>query len=258
MDLKRPIERGSAHVRERLYEPDDARVPRRQPRLGGVAALPALLASADAFSVHLDELLPIERAAAGWCIRLGVPERVPQNSSFQFFELVVELSVSSAGVTHVIEINPYPACTIHVVGDQVAARMKWAPHLGLIEGGSGSEPIYPSQTPPAASLHWQVARGLCATTAVRSFPITEPGYGDVPLYATGFGIFSPDSAIDEAMRLRFTDVRASGRVLQHYTREDLLQVVGQYAPLPPGAGGWHWMDAPAEPLRLVFTYAERL
>jgi hypothetical protein len=241
--LENPSERQRGYARER--ERDDLEEPQRQrPRLGGDAPLPGSGAAAELFVVPVTDLSIAERAAAGWCVRLGVPEPVPGTGQYDMHELLVELTVLVGGTTHTLEVNAFPGCTVHLVGEQISARMKWA--------------TAPVVVPPASVLRWQLSRGLCPTTGVRGYSIQAPGVGLVPPFATGFALFSGDNDISEDIQLDFATHTSATRVLQHYTREDLLQTIAAFAPLPPGAGEWRWVTETASPMRLVFCLGEQI
>jgi hypothetical protein len=191
------------------------------------------------FSVALEDLSIEERAAAGWCLRFGVPETVPTDEEYDVHELVAELTIVVAGTAHAVEVNVFPGCTVHLVGEQIAARLKWG--------------ITPANVPPGVSLRWQLTRGICPTNASRGYAVqAAPAEGAVPAFATGFALFSGDTDITEDIQLDFL-THTGGRVIHHYTRNDLLQAVGAFASLPPGAGVWRWQTATASPARLVFA-----
>lgn len=217
------------------------------PRMGGATALPASGQSADLFIALADDLPPVDRAGGGWCVRLGVPEVIPAPQpaglGYDMQELLAELTITSGGVSHVLEVNAYPGCTLHLAGEQIAAKVKW-----------GASPV---DVPPDATLRWQLSRGVCRTTATRGFTLqTAPAAGLVPPFATGFALFSGDSDLSDSIELELATHTEATRVIQHYTTDDLLQVVGQFAALPPGAGAWRWLTATAEPVRLVFCYGD--
>lgn len=239
--LENPNERKRGYARERDLELEQPK--RNRPRLGGEAPLPASGAAAELFLVAAEDLAVVERAAAGWCVRLGVPEPVPATGEYDMHELLVELTVMVGGTAHTIEVNAFPGCTVHLVGEQIAGRLKWG--------------VAPVAVPPGVLLRWQVARGLTPTKAVRAYTVQSAGVGPVPPFATGFALFSGDADISEDIQIDFATHTSAERVAQHYTREDLLQTVGAFAPLPPGAGEWRWLTATASPVRLVFSLGEQ-
>jgi hypothetical protein len=230
-------ERQHAFARGRVQEDDEPQ--RARPRLGGSAPLPAPGAATDLFSVALEDLSFAERAAPGWCLRLGVPEAVPTDEEYDVHELLVELTIVVAGVAHALEVNVFPGCTVHVVGEQIAAKLKWGTNAANV--------------PPGVSLRWQLSRGLCETRAARAYTVQVADVGQVPAFATGFALFSGAADVSEDIQLDFATHAGPGRVIQHYTRNDLLQAVGAFAPLPPGAGQWRWLTPTAAPVRLVFS-----
>lgn len=229
-------ERQRGYAVERELEVGEPR--RQRPRLGGEVGLPGSGSETDLFLVSVADLSVAERAAAGWCVRVGVPEEVPAGE-YDVHELLVEVTVAAGGTTYTLELNAYPGAVLHVVGEQISAKVKWG--------------IAPVAVPPGMLLRWQVARGLCATSAVRGYTVQASTGGRVPTFATGFALFSGDSDISENIRLQFGTCAGSDRIVQHYTREDLLQTIGAFAPLPPGAGVWSWLEATATEVRLVFS-----
>lgn len=230
-------EHGYARGREDDDEPQRAR-----PRLAGSAPLPASGATTDLFSVAVEDLTFAERAAGGWCVRFGVPETVPTDEQYDVHELLAELTIAVAGVTHAIEVNVFPGCVVHLVGEQIGAKLKWGTAANV---------------PPGVSLRWQLSRGVSETRAARGYTVQTAAAGAVPAFATGFALFSGDDDITEDLQLDFL-THVGGRVIHHYTKNDLLQAVGAFAPLPPGAGVWSWITATASPVRLVFSMGPEL
>lgn len=237
MTLQDPRERRRGYAVERDLELE--RPKRVRPRLGGESTLPASGASSALFLVQAEDLTVPERAAAGWCVRVGVPEAVPGTGQYDMHELLVEVTITTAGVAHVIELNAFPGSVLHVVGEQISATVKW-----------GTAPVV---VPAGVLLRWQLARGLCETSAVRGYTVQAATEGQVPPFATGFALFSGDADVTEDIQLDFATHPDATRVIQHYTRNDLLQTIGAFAPLPPGAGEWRWLTATADPVRLVFS-----
>jgi hypothetical protein len=232
-------EREHAYARGRREGDDE----RPRPRLGGSAPLPGDGATSELFSVPLEDLTFAERAAAGWCVRLAVPEAVPADEAYDVHELIAEISIVMGGTAHAIEVNAFPGCTMHLVGEHISARLKWG--------------IAPVNVPPGVSLRWTIARGLCESRATRAYTVQAADVGTVPRFATGFALFSGDDDISEDLQLDFL-THVGGRVIHHYTRNDLLQTVGAFAPIPPGAGVWSWITATASPVRLVFAMGAEL
>lgn len=239
--LEQPNERTRGYARERRTE-DTHEFQRARPRMGGTSPLPASAAAAELFLVSLEDLAIEERAGAGWCVRLGVPDAIPGTGEYDVHELVVEITVTTGGSSHVLEVNAYPGCTVHLVGEQVAARVKWG--------------VAPVVVPPAASLRWQVSRGICPTTAVRAYTVQAATTGLIPSFATGFALFSGDDVVSEDLQMDFATHASATRIIQHYGRADLLQCLGDFAKLPPGAGQWRWLTATAMPVRLVFSFGD--
>jgi hypothetical protein len=206
--------------------------------------------------VTLEDLAIEERAGAGWCVRLGMPEPIafqvgllngpedPPDTGYNIQELLVEFTVTTGGTAYTFEANAFPDCSVHIAGEQISARLKWA-----------TSPVW---LPPNASLRWQVTRGTCQTKAVRAFDVQAPVMGNVPAFATGFAVFSGDADISENIQLDFATHPGATRLIQHYTKEDLLQVVSAFCPVPPGAAEWRWLTATAEPARLVFSLGDSL
>lgn len=216
---------------------------RQRPRLGGTTPLPELGSSTDLFLASLEDLTTAERAAPAWCVRVGVPSTVHEMDNYNntLPELLVELTVTVAGVAYALEFNAHPGATLAVVGEQVAAKVKWSADAA---------------TAPAAgsALTWHVSRGWCESNAVRAFKVQ--GGGDarsVPAFATGFALFTgQESAIAENIQLNFFSALTSYVAIHHYTKEDLLQTFGAFTPVPPLCGAWRWQGELAVPLRLVF------
>lgn len=228
-----------AYARERRL--DETQPQRVRPRLGGEVALPAANVASELFLVTLEDLSIEERGGAGWCVRLGVPDAVPTDQEYDVHELLVELTVTVGGTSHVLEVNAFPGCLVHVVGEQVAAKVKW----GIADAIVPTTPV----------LRWQVSRGLCPTNAVRAYTVqSTSAVGVVPNFATGFALFSGDDDVTEDIQMDFATHVSATRVIQHYTRPDLLQCLGAFTELPPGASNWRWLTATAEPVRLVFRY----
>lgn len=240
--LQNPNERQKGYARERDLELEQPK--RQRPRLGGESPLPASGAASELFLIQAEDLSVAERAAAGWAVRLGVPEPLPATGEYDAHELIVELTVTVGGTAHVVEVNAFPGATVHLVGEQISGRLKWG--------------VAPVEVPPAATLlRWQVARGLCPTRAVRAFTVEGATTGAVPPFATGFALFSGDDDITEDIQLDFATHAGATRVIQHYTAEDLLQVVSAFSPVPPGASEWRWLTATASPARLVFSLGDQ-
>lgn len=240
LELETREEHERGYARERRL--DETRPQRVRPRLGGTSPLPADGAASELFLVQLEDLTAEERAGAGWCVRIGVPDAIPSNQDYDVHELLVEFTVTMGGATHTLEVNAFPGGTVHLVGEQLAGKLKWARPSVVV--------------PPGELLRWQVSRGLCRTTASRAFDVQAATTGRVPLFATGFALFSADADLTDAIALDFATHGGATRVIQHYTTDDLLQAVGQYAVLPPGAGEWRWLQASTDPARLVFCFGE--
>lgn len=239
-ETRQEQERG--YARERGL--DETQPQRARPRLGGSSPLPASGAAAELFTVSIDDLTREERAGAGWCVRLGVPDPIPATGDYDLHELIAELTVMVAGTAYAIEINAFPGALVHLVGEQISARVKWG--------------IAPASVPPDTAIRWQLARGSCETRAVRAFTFdAAPSVGLVPIFATGFAIYTGELDPLEDIQLEFVTHEGSTRVLQHYSREDLLQVVGAFAPLPPGASAWRWLTATAADVRIAFTLGDQ-
>jgi hypothetical protein len=237
-DMEAPaLERQRGYARERRL--DETQPQKVRPRLGGEVLLPAANVASELFLVLLEDLSAEERSAPGWCIRLGVPSDIPADQEYDVHELLVELTVTVGGVSHVLEVNAFPGCVVHLVGEQVSARVKW----GIADAIVPATPV----------LRWQVTRGLCATSAVRAYTVQSAGVGAVPPFATGFALFSGEAAIAEDIQLNFSTHPSATRVIQHYTAPDLLQTVAAFTTVPPGAGEWRWLTATAAPVRLVFA-----
>ena len=229
-------QRERGYARERRL--DDTKPERARPRLGGASPLPADGSTADLFSVALEDLTIEERAAAGWCLRFGV-DAVPTDGTYDVRELFAEITITVGGTALALEVDVFPGCTVHLVGDQIAARLKWG--------------ITPANVPAGVSLRWQLSRGLCVTNATRGYPVQAgPAVGVVPPFASGFALFSQAADIAEDLQLEFS-AYTNGPVVQHYTRNDLLQAVGAFASLPPGATVWRWLTSTYYPARLVFA-----
>lgn len=235
-----PKESERAYARERVGAPPQ----RMRPRLGGTVPLPPRGAASDLFLVTVDDLSSEERAAPGWCLRLGVPDAIPETEDFDMHELVAEITIAQGGTTYVIEANAFPGATLHLAGEQLSARVKW-----------GTDPV---SVPPASAVRWQLARGQCQTRAVRAFTVLAPTVGIVPPFATSFALFSGAADVVEDIQLDFAVHANSSRVIQHYTRRDLLQAFAAYNPLPPGASSWRWLTETGGPVRLVFNIGDQL
>jgi len=233
-------ERQRAYALERSGQ-DDSQPQRARPRLGGSVALPASGNAADLFSVSVDDLTPEERAGAGWCVRLGVPDAIPATGEYDVHELIVELTIVAGGTAYSIEVNAFPGATIFLAGEQISAKVKWG--------------IAPASVPPDGTpLRWQLARGMCQTKAVRAFTVQAAAtLGLVPTFATGFAIFSGSLNITEDIQLDFATHTGAARVIQHFGKSDLLQVIAAFSPVPPGASAWRWNTATAAPVRLAFN-----
>jgi len=233
-------QREHGFARERRL--DETKPERARPRLAGSQPLPASGAASEIFSIALEDLAIEERAQPGWCVRLGVPEDIPTDTAYDLHELIVELTIVVAGTAHALEVNAFPGCTVHLAGEQISARVKWG--------------VTPASVPPGVTLRWQLTRGLCPTRGTRGYTVqAAPAEGAVPAFATGFALFSGDSDISEDIQLDFL-THVGGIVIQHYTKNDLLQAVGAFTSLPPGAGVWRWQTATASPARLVFSLGE--
>jgi hypothetical protein len=241
MRLETRIERESGYALERRGDAaKEQRAQRIRPRLAGSVALPPdATTAAEMFLVSLEDLAAEERSTAGWCLRIGVPEVIPSDAEYDVHELVAELTTTVDGMAYTLEANAFPGFTLHLPGEQVSGRLKW---------GAG-----PVVVPPAASCRWQLSRGDCQTRASRAFTVQAVTAGIVPAFATAFALFSGADAIAEDIQLDFATHTGAARVIQHFTKNDLLQAVGTFVSLPPGASAWRWLTASAKPLRLAFS-----
>jgi hypothetical protein len=213
--------------------------------------LPESGASIELFSVDEDDLSDVEQSQPGWCIRVVVPDVLPVESppegGWNAVELLAEIIFTTGGIEQRIEVDAYPAFSIHVAAERVVCRLKWSRDI--------------EQAPRTRALA-QVTRGLCPTTATRSYAVAgADAVGDVPVYSTRWGLFVTEGDVlgdlDLSLALRTADDPTAGQLLQTVSAEELQGVAGGIAfpRLPPGARRWAW-DASNLSYRLVFYYGE--
>jgi hypothetical protein len=215
---------------------------------GASVLVPPAGGSVDLFSgFQVESLDATARAQPGWCFRFGfpnaLPARVDEFIEWDMLDLLVELHATAGGVEQVIELDAYPGFAFPLAADQISARLKW---------GSSSPAV-----PPNVQAVWSVSRGLCESTATRSFDVGDgvESEGEVPPFATSFGLYTGMDPSAGGLALNFQISSDAIRQVHAFSNDELLGVIGgEHARVPPGSRVWRWVSTAVPVFRLTFAF----
>ena len=218
----------------------------------GIEALPPTQAGGrlQALTASIDQLSPVELAAPGWAVRVGMNAasraRIPL-ASYWLDLLRAEVRFSVGGVEHLIEADAFPGFSLHVVADAISVDLLLASH-------------FVGTALPALPLQLQLGRGLCPTTAYQTYDSTFAATASraVPSFATTFAINNPAAtALEAGATLTFHKNR-SGQVVQVLDYDQILELLtsGAAFPVPAGASWFELAGWGAAVCRLVFFFGE--
>lgn len=241
--------------RGRAYRIEDPVTRRRPLRQGGKVALPGAQGAADLFSGEVGELDAASRAAPGWTIRVGFPSSIEWENDWPFRLLLVELSVTSGAVTHILEIDGATPFQICVAAERVSARLRWSVEPDL--SGIPADAVVPE-------IYWHLGRGHCPTTAARTFETIadDVSHAAIPNFASRWCLYAQNGSFARALLLPDAEFYFSddyeGHSVMSYDGDDLVGIMANSVPLPvpPGARHWNWNTAVAEQFRIAFFYGE--
>lgn len=257
--LLSPIERGEVEPLEspleRSQRSSSRRVPARPATLsdtgsaGATVIVPGAGGAVDLFSgFAVGDLDATARAQPGWCFRVGYPSDLPARpdefTEWGVLDLIVELRATAGGIEQTVELDAFPGFAFHVAADQISARMRCVNPEARI--------------PENYQAVWSVTRGMCTTTATRSFDVGGgvESAGNVPPFATSFGLYSGDSLSGlGGLSLNFRHSLDSVRLVHDFTNDELLGVIGgAHARIPPCSRVWRWTNTAAPVFRLTFGF----
>lgn len=239
--------------RARAFTVADPITQARERVRGGRATVPGGTGAVGLFTGDMRDLNPAERAAVGWAVRVGFPYGVDYRMSVR--DLIVELSVTSGPVTHILEIDAALPFQICIPAELVSARMRFPVEPDM--SGMGSEDALPE-------LQWQLERGWCPTTAIRTFNTVpdEVSHAGVPQFATRFCLYAEGGStarneLAPDVELSFSD-NYEGFTVHAYDGDDLagIMAAGVPVPVPPGGRHWNWNAALSSSFRIAFFYGE--
>lgn len=223
-------------------------------RKGGTAPIPPRGSTGALFAGNVADLQPSDIAQPGWCLRVASEITTSAENALKLgsFNLLVELHLSTGGVDCVMEVDAFPGFTMHIAADTVAGKLKWedSPYTHEATG----------------LVSWQLTRGICATTATRSFPIglisypPDPKEGLVPQFATHFSLHTPDDLRPyfdqenwENTVLTFKTSQA-GASVSRYANDALLSAIGEFIPIPRGGRYWDFAEWTTSRWQVVFGF----
>lgn len=197
----------------------------------------------------LRDLVSHELMQPGWVVRVGLNAhnrgRLDRDVSYDFSTLVADIRFAIGAAEHSLEADVFPGFTLHVVADEIAVTLR----------NLGGEIVDPALN-VRAQVH--LARGLCPTTAFRTFGPWLAFSGAVPPFATKFAMYAPTSGavLGEDATLDFYQT-AGGELLHSYDYDALVSMFGGVVlPIPAGASAYRFEDWSSTVARGAFFFGE--
>lgn len=215
--------------------------------------IPPPLTRVSALQASLGQCEPYERAQPAWCVRVGMNQATRARLTADYagnhamFLALAEVRFAVGAVEHILQVDAFPGFTLPIVADRIS--------IDIVTLNSGV-------ALPPLPLQVQLSRGMCESTAFRTFDSVYSTMwapiGAIPPFATKFGINTPASGADLGIDATITfRVNSGGQVVQTYDYDAIQELFsGALFPIPAGASHFEYENWSSTQLRMVFHYSE--